>query len=50
MNEGVQVKTLSNGITVLAEKVPELQSFSLGFLFEQEREMKGKKRAGFLIL
>ena len=48
MSEQVQVKTLSNGITVLIEKVPELQSFSLGFLYEQEQEMKEKKKVVFL--
>ncbi|AVQ20557.1 M16 family metallopeptidase [Fusobacterium necrophorum] len=46
MNEGVQVKTLSNGITVLAEKVPELQSFSLGFFVRTGARNERKEESG----
>lgn len=46
MNERVQVKTLSNGITVLMEKVPELQSFSLGFFVRTGARNERKEESG----
>lgn len=46
MSEQVQVKTLSNGITVLIEKVPELQSFSLGFFVRTGARNEREEESG----
>lgn len=46
MREEVQIKILSNGITVLLEQVPELQSFSLGFFIKTGARNERKEESG----
>lgn len=46
MREEVQIRKLSNGITLLLEQVPELQSFSLGFFIKTGARNEREEESG----
>lgn len=46
MKEDIKIRTLSNGITVLMEQVPELQSFTLGFFVKTGSRNERKEESG----
>lgn len=46
MKEDVKIRTLSNGVTVLMEQVPELQSFTLGFFVKTGSRNEREEESG----